>query len=172
MQLHRLKVLVADDNPYARTVLRTLLGAYGIRDVIDATDGAEAVDLIALNNPDVVILDWAMPIFTGLEVTRWVRTNQDAPNPFCPIILVTAYSSQKHVLEALSAGVHGFVRKPVSAAQLYQHLLWPILRPRAFVRDGEYFGPPHSALGHDMARETKQGDPIRSLAQRPLTAQR
>ncbi len=161
MQIGHLKVIVADDSDFALNLMRDLLHAYDLRDITEARTGREAIDAIATTSPDIALLDWVMPDLDGLAVTRWIRHNKASPNVFMPVILVTAHASRRNVLRALSAGINGFLRKPLSAAQLNRQIVRQILRPMPFVRAGAYFGPAHAALGHGEPRndEPRNGEP-------------
>lgn len=146
MDLSGVRILVADDNRYARIITRTLLGAYGLRHITEVEDGPSAIEHCKVRTPDVAIIDWYMPIFDGIEFTRWVRTSKDSPNLFMPVIMLSAHSEKGKVLSAMRTGVHSFVRKPVSASQLYAHLQKAIVRPPMFLRGGGYFGPAHPMM--------------------------
>ena len=152
MDLSGIKILVADDNRYARIITRTLLGAYGLRDITEVEDGPSAIEHCKVRPPDIAIIDWYMPIFDGIEFTNWVRSSKDSPNLFMPVIMLSAHSEKRNVIAAMKSGVHSFVRKPVSASQLYGHLHKAIVRPPMFLRTGGYFGPAHPML-------IEKGDP-------------
>jgi two-component system chemotaxis response regulator CheY len=77
----------------------------------------------------------------GIDFTRMVRTAPDSPNPFVPIIMLTAQSSMERVTQARDSGVNEFLAKPVTAKGLYSRIATVIERPRQFVRASEYFGP-------------------------------
>ena len=70
-----------------------------------------------------------------------VRTAPDSPNPFVPIIMLTAHSSLERVIQARDSGVNEFLTKPVTASGLYSRISTVIESPRQFVRASEYFGP-------------------------------
>jgi len=77
----------------------------------------------------------------GIDFTRMVRTAPDSPNPFVPIIMLTAHSSMERVIQARDSGVNEFLAKPVTAKGLYNRIATVIESPRQFVRASEYFGP-------------------------------
>ena len=68
IDFNKLRFLVCDDNPHMRRILRTLLHSFGAREVYEAEDGATALEMYSHYVPDIVITDWAMPIFDGLEL--------------------------------------------------------------------------------------------------------
>jgi two-component system chemotaxis response regulator CheY len=77
IDFNRLRFLVIDDNAHMRRILRTLLHGFGTREVYEAEDGAAGLEAFTHYSPDIVITDWAMPIFDGLELTQMIR--QPAP---------------------------------------------------------------------------------------------
>lgn len=118
-----------------------LLHGYGIREVIEAEDGASGLEMFQTNVPDIVVVDWAMPIFNGLELTRMLRNTDSSINPYVPIIMITGHSDKKRVVEARDAGITEFVCKPLSAKSLYQRIVLSVVSPRPFIRTKTFFGP-------------------------------
>ncbi len=118
-----------------------LLHGYGIREVIEAEDGASGLEMFQSTVPDFVVVDWAMPIFNGLELTRMLRNVDSSINPYVPIIMITGHSDKKKVMEARDAGVTEFICKPLSAKALYQRIVMSVVSPRPFVRTKTFFGP-------------------------------
>ena len=149
--LQQLQVLVVDDNAFMRTVVRGLLNNIGVKGVIEAGDGIAALDKIREETPDVVILDWEMPLLNGPELVRIVRSPGIFPTPDLPIIMLSAHGEQRRILESVKLGVNEFLCKPVSAKSLFERLISILLKPRASVQLGKYFGPVPRALAPDPA---------------------
>ncbi len=141
IDFNRLRFLVVDDNAHMRRIVRTLLNGFGAREVTEAEDGAGGLEAFTQYVPDVVITDWAMPIFDGLELTQMIRQPGANPNPFVPIIMLTGHSEKRRVTAARDAGVTEFLAKPLSARALYERIASIVLNPRPFVRTKTYFGP-------------------------------
>jgi two-component system, chemotaxis family, chemotaxis protein CheY len=137
----RLRFLVIDDNVHMRQIVRTLLHGFGGREVWEAEDGAAGLEVFTHNAPDILITDWAMPIFNGIELTQMIRQPGANSNPFVPIIMLSAYTEMTRVMAARDAGVTEFLAKPISAKALYQRILSVILNPRPFIKTESYFGP-------------------------------
>ncbi len=91
--------------------------------------------------PDIVLTDWAMPIFDGLELTQMIRQPNANANPYVPIIMLTGHSERKRVIAARDAGITEFLAKPISAKALYQRILNVVINPRPFIKSKSYFGP-------------------------------
>src|SRR5579871_4263515 len=73
IDFNKLRFLICDDNPHMRRILRTLLHSFGAREVYEAEDGATALEMYTHYVPDIVITDWSMPIFDGLELAQMIR---------------------------------------------------------------------------------------------------
>lgn len=141
LDLSHLTILVADDSDFGRRLLRTTLKALNVGDVREAPDGAEALKMIRLCKPDILLVDWEMPHLNGVELIRLLRTAEDSPAPFLPIIMVTAYATKYHVVTARDAGANEYLIKPFSAASLFSRIRAVIERPRRFIRLKNFFGP-------------------------------
>ncbi|WP_328523302.1 response regulator transcription factor [Kribbella sp. NBC_00359] len=109
------RVVVADDQRVVRDGLVTLLKLLpGIDVVAAASDGDEAVRLVAEHNPDVLLVDLRMPKCDGVEATRRVR----ADHPGTEVVVLTTYSDDDSVLSALRAGARGFLTKDADAESI------------------------------------------------------
>jgi CheY-like chemotaxis protein len=139
--IERIVVLIADNNAYTRKLTRMMLTNLGAKAIYEAADGIAALDSIRTVNPDVMILDWDMPILNGREVMRIVRSPGAFPKPNLPIIMLTDRGLRSRVTAAIRLGVHEFLVKPVSPVILQQRLLSIILKPRPMVRAGKYYIP-------------------------------
>ncbi|MEC9367678.1 MAG: response regulator [Pseudomonadota bacterium] len=136
-----LRFVVVDDNAHMRRIVRTLLRAFGSREIYESEDGASGLEAVEAYSPDILISDIKMPIFDGIELTRMIRNPEGCKHPYLPIIILTGYSEKKHVLAARDAGATEFLCKPVSATALYRRIQNIVENPRDFVRTKNYFGP-------------------------------
>ncbi len=141
IDFEKLRIVVADDNAHMRRIVRTLLRAFGSRDICEAEDGASALEAVENFSPDILITDIKMPIFDGIELTQMIRNPDGFKQPFLPIIVLTAYTERKRVLQARDAGATEFLCKPVSANALYKRVQNVIENPRPFIQVATYFGP-------------------------------
>jgi CheY-like chemotaxis protein len=139
--IQQLRVLLVDDNPFMRSVVRGLLANIGVKKIDEAGDGIAALELIRISNPDVLILDWEMPLLNGRELVRIVRSPGVFPTPDLPIIMLSAHGERWRILESAKLGVNEFLCKPVSAKALFDRLISILLKPRESVRLGNYYGP-------------------------------
>jgi two-component system, chemotaxis family, chemotaxis protein CheY len=141
IDFNRLRFLIVEDNAHMRRILRTLLHGFGAREVYEAEDGASGLEAFTHYMPDIVVADWVMPIFDGLELTQMVRQPGANSNPYVPIIMLTGHSEKTRVVGARDAGVTEFLAKPISAKALYERIFNVVTNPRPFVKTKTYFGP-------------------------------
>lgn len=124
------QVLIVDDHPLIRQGMRSLLEKHGFTVVGEAADGREATQLARELDPDVAVLDLAMPLLNGLDAAREItRTSRRTKT-----ILVTIHTADQYVLEALQAGVRGYVLKSQATAELVQAI-------QEVIRGGRYLSP-------------------------------
>jgi len=139
--LDTLRILIADDNPHMRTLLKSLLQALGVKHLHESTDGATAFAAMRDFKPDLVLSDLTMEPVDGIEFTRMARRRTDSPNPAIPIIMVTGHTERSLVEGARDAGVNEFLAKPITPHNLISRITEIIDRPRLFVRCEAYVGP-------------------------------
>jgi len=110
-----IRVLIVDDEPLVRSGLRAILGAEPDIEVIgEAADGAEAVAACRRLRPDLVCMDVRMPLVDGIRATELVLRLAKPPR----VLVITTFSSDEHVFDALRAGASGFVLKRADAEEL------------------------------------------------------
>ena len=136
-----LRILVVDDNQYMRKLVRNLLLNVGIKNVYEASDGIAGLEAIRTISPDIVILDWEMPLLNGAEMVRIVRSPGAFPVPDVPIIMLSAHGERWRVVEAVRLGVNEFMVKPVSSKGLLDRIISILASPRPTVQLGDYYGP-------------------------------
>ena len=112
-------VLVAEDNPVNRELLRELLENRGYS-VIEACNGQEALDMVEQSQPDLLLLDIGMPILDGFATVRKIRENPTFAT--LPVLAVTAYAMQGDRENVLNAGFDGYLSKPINARDLANEL--------------------------------------------------
>jgi two-component system chemotaxis response regulator CheY len=139
--MQSIEILVVEDNQYMRKVIRNLLVNLGVKTVHEASDGIAGLEAIRMFAPDIVILDWEMPLLNGAELVRIVRSPGVFPVPDVPIIMLTGHVERWRVVEATRLGVHEFLKKPVSGKSLLDRMLSILTNPRPMVRLGDYYGP-------------------------------
>lgn len=145
-QLEKLRALVVDDNAHMAHILRTMLNGFGIRDVVEARNGVDALELLRTKSFDFIVLDYCMPILDGLEFTNLVRKGTDHGHHMVPIIMVTGFTEHRRIIAARDHGVTEICVKPVTPRDLWLRIAEVINSPRPFVRTKTYTGPDRRRL--------------------------
>lgn len=154
--LKSLSVLLVEDDPSMRFLLRDMLAAFGIEKTVTVTDGTKAFAELRQFVADIIITDWVMEPLDGIDFTRMVRTAPDSPNPFVPIIMLTSQGAFERVQQARDTGVTEFLIKPVTANALYSRIVNVIQNPRQYVRVSEYFGPDRRRTVKDFTGQERR----------------
>ena len=115
-----MKILVVDDFPTMRRIVRNLLKELGYANVDEAEDGQAGLSRLQGGGFDFVISDWNMPNMDGLEMLKRIRA--DASLSHLPVLMVTAESKKENIIAAAQAGASGYVVKPFTAATLDEKL--------------------------------------------------
>jgi two-component system, chemotaxis family, chemotaxis protein CheY len=136
-----IEILIVDDNQYMRKVVRNLLVNLGVKNIHEAADGIAGLEAIRTYVPDIVLLDWEMPLLNGAELVRIVRSPGVFSVPDVPIIMLTAHVERWRVLDATRLGVNEFLKKPVSGKGLLDRIVSILSHPRPMVQIGDYYGP-------------------------------
>jgi DNA-binding NarL/FixJ family response regulator len=125
-----IQILLADDHQVVRQGLKALLEREGFRVVAQAADGRDAVKLAESSHPDVVVLDLAMPSLNGVAAAREIMRQE----PRTRAVILTMHTEEPYVLEALRAGISGYVLKTQAGDDLVQAI-------REVVRGAIYLSP-------------------------------
>jgi two-component system chemotaxis response regulator CheY len=136
-----LGILVVDSNAHMRRLTRMMLMNIGAKLVYEAAEGIDAIDVIRHANPDVMLLDWDLPMLSGPQILHLVRSPGVFARPSLPVIMLTDHARRSQVQEAMRLGVHEFLLKPTSPKALRDRLLSIVLCPRPMVQIGKYYVP-------------------------------
>lgn len=109
-----MKILLVDDSRTIRNIQKNTLKSLGYVDILEASDGPEALDFLLKERPGLILMDWNMPNMDGLTLIKKVRETDKA----LPIIMVTTEAEKSRVIEAVKAGVNNYVVKPFTADTL------------------------------------------------------
>lgn len=115
-----LKILAVDDSPTMRRIIINTLKRAGYNDVVEATDGKDAMAKLKVEQITFVITDWNMPEMDGLEFVTTVRATAEFKG--LPILMVTTRSVKDDIVEALKAGVNNYIVKPFTPETLKQKI--------------------------------------------------
>lgn len=136
-----IRVLIADDDRRIALIVRQVLESLGFKEISTVKDGESALALINNDRVDMLITDWHMTPMDGISLIKHLRTSDDSPNRFMPIIMMTGNAEREHVETARDAGVTEFVVKPFSAKTLCDRIILLIDNPRSFIRSRRFTGP-------------------------------
>ncbi|MGE0881820.1 MAG: response regulator [Acidimicrobiia bacterium] len=110
-----IRVMIVDDHLIVRTGLEQLLGeTEGLEIAGMAADGKEAIEMLPVANPDVVLMDLSMPIMDGMEATRQIKKLR----PDVRVVVLTSFSEKSRIIDALNAGADGYLMKHTDPDQL------------------------------------------------------
>lgn len=112
-------VLVVDDEPMARTLLRLMLVRAGFN-VSEAEDGYDALEKVRINPPDIILLDVMMPGMDGFEVCETLRDSEETSA--LPIIMLSAKTDLDSINRGLRMGANKYLTKPISPEALTNHV--------------------------------------------------
>ena len=111
----QIKILIVDDQSLFREALKTLLSAYPEFEIVaDASNGEEALRMVAQYHPDIVLMDLRMPVMDGVEATKRITQM----NKSTRVIVLTTFDDDENVFEGLRAGAVGYLLKDVSSEKL------------------------------------------------------
>lgn len=116
-----LAVLVVDDHQSMRRTIADILRTFGIRDILYAEDGEQAMQKLADAEVDLVLLDWNMPNMSGIELLKVLRGSEEFKT--LPVIMVTAEAERDDVVEAVQEGVTDYIVKPFLPDTLRKKIL-------------------------------------------------
>ncbi|HLU15772.1 MAG TPA: chemotaxis response regulator CheY [Burkholderiaceae bacterium] len=115
-----IKILVVDDFPTMRRIIRNLLKDLGFENVDEAEDGVQGLEKLRNGNFDLVVSDWNMPNMDGLVMLQTIRADPQLAK--LPVLMVTAEAKKENIIAAAKAGANGYVVKPFTAATLEEKL--------------------------------------------------
>ena len=116
----KMKVLVVDDFSTMRRIVKNILRQLGFENIVEADDGSSAKAKLESERIDMVISDWNMPNMSGLELLKWVRSQEEFKD--LPFLMVTAEAQKENVLEAVKAKVSNYIVKPFTAETLNEKI--------------------------------------------------
>ena len=121
------RVLIVDDSSVMRKIVGRSLRQAGLEvlDILEASNGSEALSLARENSLDLILSDINMPLMDGLEFVRQLRSIEAAQH--IPVVMITTEAGEGHVVEALSLGASGYIRKPFTPEQIKERVI-PLLR--------------------------------------------
>ena len=115
-----LKILAVDDSPTMRRIIINTLKRAGFQDVVEASDGKDALAKLKTDKFNFVITDWNMPEMDGLTFVSTLRADPDFQS--LPVLMVTTRSVKEDIIEAMKAGVNNYIVKPFTPETLAEKI--------------------------------------------------
>lgn len=168
----KLRLLVVDDAKFIRDLVqKTLRTEYPEIELMEASDGRKAQAILQRNSFDMILCDWEMPEMSGIELLKWVRSQENMQEQ--PFILVTSLDQKEHVVEALKAGVSDYVTKPFSAEQLISKVMKQLIKSGRITREEAMnMGRKERISSAGGAELLAGGNVLTTQAKKPATARK
>ncbi|WP_374570136.1 response regulator [Phenylobacterium sp.] len=133
--------MVVDDNVQSLEIMVSVLMSFGVRNIVRASDGAEAQEYVLRQVFDLVLTDAQMPGVDGYDLVRWIRREGPEATRVVPALIVTAHTRRANVMKARDCGANFIVAKPITPAVLLRRIQWVARGDRVFIESETYFGP-------------------------------
>ena len=154
--MQKIRVLVVDDHALVREGIHALLGLYDDIEIVgEASEGREAVVKALELDPDIVVMDIAMPEMEGLEATRRIKKK----NPKIKILLLTQHDNREYILSGIKAGGDGYIPKKAMGEEFISAI-------RLMHSNGSYLYPTAASVVIKDYKELSQDDPYDRLTDR------
>ena len=157
--------MVVDDNHHMRILLTEVLRAVGVRRVVQAEDGEQALKLLQVQEVDLIMTDLAMVPMDGVDFVRLLRNDPKSPAPMCPVLMISGHTTLRRIFEARDAGVNEFLSKPITARGVLHRIGQIIDHPRPFIRSASISG---RIAGDSRIRNSKGPGAARATGRWPL----
>ncbi len=155
------KILIVDDEPHIRRILQFLLEEAGHR-VVPAENGRQALDLLAAQQPDLVLLDLMMPHLDGFAVLERIRQNRETQR--LPVIMLTAHDQSSTRIKGLRGGANDYIAKPFDQDELLARVANMLESSRSQREANPLTGlPGNLAIEREVQRRLIAGDPFGAL---------
>jgi CheY-like chemotaxis protein len=155
--------MVVDDSPFGLDLTCQALRGFGIRTSYTCQSAAEAMEILADQPIDLLVVDCEMPSVDGYELVRWMRRSTEI-NALAPVIMTAAHMRRSKIAEARDCGANFVVTKPFSAATLLERIVWVARDQRPFLEVGDYLGPDRRIRDQGPPSDERRAAAIRKAA--------
>ncbi|MDO8608653.1 MAG: response regulator [Phaeospirillum sp.] len=146
VDLSQVTALIIDDSRYARSFIKTALQSFGIRTVLEASDGPSGLETLREKTVHLIIVDQDMSPMSGVDFTRYLRGGDMVATVDTAVLMVSGDAAKEVVVDARNAGVNEFLVKPISTESLYRRIRNVLVNPKAFVHTHSFVGPDRRTL--------------------------
>lgn len=155
--------MVVDDSSFGLDLTCQALLGFGIRTSYTCQSAAQAMEILADQPIDLLVVDCEMPSVDGYGLVRWLRRSAQA-NAMTPVIMTAAHVRRSRIAEARDCGANFLVTKPFSAVTLLERIVWVARDMRPFLEVGDYFGPDRRVRELGPPAEERRAAEIRIAA--------
>jgi two-component system chemotaxis response regulator CheY len=156
IDFNRISAMIVDGNTHMRVLLRTILHNLGVDDVREVADAASAMVELAHKSANILIIELNMKPMDGLQLTKLIRTSENSPCPYIPIIMMTGDTTAATIFLARDHGIDEFLAKPLSPRKLLDRILAIVNNPRVFVNTESFFGPDRRRRLSDISEDRRK----------------
>ena len=155
--------MVVDDSSFGLDLTCQALLGFGIRTSYTCQSAAQAMEILADQPIDLLVVDCEMPSVDGYGLVRWLRRSAQA-NAMTPVIMTAAHVRRSRIAEARDCGANFLVTRPFSAVTLLERIVWVARDMRPFLEVGDYFGPDRRVRELGPPAEERRAAEIRIAA--------
>lgn len=137
----KVNIVIADPDLKMATLAKKILNSLGCNRIFIVHDGNDVLTLMKEEKIDIIITDWKLKTFSGIELATHLRQSLDSPNRMIPIIMLTSRSERVDIESARDAGISEYLIKPFSAKTLLERLYAIVEEPRSFILCQSFVGP-------------------------------
>ncbi len=130
---YKIKVLVVDDFPTMRRIVKNLLKQLGFENIDEAENGEDALRKLKSGDYKLVVSDWNMPVMEGIDLLKNIRNDPQLKD--IAFLMVTAEAEKEKVIEAIKAGVDNYIVKPFTG-EVLKEKLEKIVQKKPFLKEG------------------------------------
>jgi CheY-like chemotaxis protein len=141
LDLSQMNALVVDTDHYATEMLARIMRGFGLKNHSSVFSGEEALQAVAEKKPDLVLVESRLPDMTGSDVIKRIRREENPLIRHMPLIIMTGHTVMADIEMARNSGANIVIKKPVSAAILFDRILWAASTDRDFIEATSYVGP-------------------------------
>lgn len=145
------KVLIVEDNELNMKLFHDLLEAHGI-DTVETSNGLEVMDIARRENPDLILMDIQLPEVSGLDVTKWLKADEDLKR--IPVIAVTAFAMKGDEEKIREGGCEDYISKPISVSRFIEVIQTYLNKPA-----------PEEAVRSEEATQDATEEPVPAVEQ-------
>jgi two-component system chemotaxis response regulator CheY len=122
VNLKELCILIIDDSPFIRTVVKKILRGMGVKKIFEAGNGVDGMKIAIDEKPDAILCDLGMEPMNGFEFVETLRTHKQKAVRDLPVIILTVHDETDFIDQAIQCGVEAYLIKPVSARRLKERI--------------------------------------------------